>query len=136
LEYLPSIENIHEWNWKNIWLLSTGEVGNVGVERNLLTELDSLWCRACDVFYLLSSGSLGNSKTDAENGISTQLPFVWGSIELDQELVNFWLILNIDVLLDESGANDLIDVLDSLCNTLSSPPCLVAIAELDCLVLT
>ena len=108
----------------------------MGVERNLLTGSDSLRYGACDVFYLLSSCSLGNSKTDAENGISTQLPLVWGSIELDQELVNFWLILDIDVLLDESGANDLIDVLDSLGDTLSSPLCLVAIAELDRLVLT
>jgi len=42
-DYLPSIKNIHEWNRKDIWLLSSGKVGNVGVERDILTKLDACW---------------------------------------------------------------------------------------------
>jgi hypothetical protein len=58
-----------------------------------------------------------------------------GSIKLDQELIDLWLILDINVLLDESRADDLVDVGNSLENTLSSPLGLISITELDCLVL-
>ena len=85
---------------------------------------------------LLSSGSLGNSQTDTENGIGTQLSFVWGSVELDQEIVDLGLVLDIDVLLDQSWADDVVDVGNSLGNTLSTPFCLISIAELNGLVLT
>lgn len=89
-----------------------------------------------DTTYLLGGRSLGNSKTDTKDGIGTQLGLVWGSIEVDQEFVNLWLVLDIDVLLDESGANDLVDVGNGLGDTLSEPLCLVAVAELNGLVLT
>ena len=84
---------------------------------------------------LLGSGGLSNSQTDTEDGIRTQLSLVWGSIKLDQELIDLWLVLDIDVLLDKSGANDLVDVGDGLEDTLSSPLCLVSITELNSLVL-
>lgn len=85
--------------------------------------------------YLLSSGSLGDSQTDTEDSIGTQLSLVWGSIKLDQELVDLWLVLDIDVLLDESRADDLVNVGNSLGHTLSSPLGLVSITELNSLVL-
>jgi hypothetical protein len=85
--------------------------------------------------YLLSGSSLGNSQTDTEDSVGTQLSLVWSSIELDQELVDLWLVLNIDVFLDESRANDIVDVGNSFCNTFASPFGLISIAELNSLVL-
>ena len=132
---IPSIENVHEWDWKDIWLLGTGKVGNVSVEWNLL---HLLVCSSPEEqsSYLLSGGSLGNSQTDTEDSIGTELSLVWGTIEVDEELVNLLLILNIKVLLDQSRANDLVDICNSLGNTLSTPLRLISIAELDSLVLT
>lgn len=88
------------------------------------------------ISHLLSSCSLGNSQRDTKNGICTELSLVWSSIKLDQEIVNLGLVLNVNVLLDERWANDVVDVCNSLENTLSSPLGLVTVAELDCLVLT
>jgi hypothetical protein len=85
--------------------------------------------------YLLSGGSLRNSQTDTENGVSTQLSLVRSPVELDQEVVDLWLVLNIDVFFDESGADDVVDVGDGLCNTLTSPLGLVSITELNSFVL-
>jgi hypothetical protein len=36
LNYLPSIENVHEWDRKDKRLLGTGEIRDVGVESDLL----------------------------------------------------------------------------------------------------
>lgn len=88
------------------------------------------------MLYLLSCSGLGNSKTDAENGIGAQLALVRGSIEIDQELVNLWLVLDIDVRLDEGGANDLVDIGHGLGDALAEPLRLITITELDGLMLT
>jgi hypothetical protein len=63
---------------------------------------------------LLCSCSLCNGETDTKNGIGTKLCLIWGSIKLDQELVNLRLVLNINILLDDSRANDFVDIGDSL----------------------
>jgi hypothetical protein len=42
LEKIPSIENIHERNRKNVRLLSARKIRNVSVERNLLISLEML----------------------------------------------------------------------------------------------
>jgi len=86
--------------------------------------------------HLLSSCGFGNSQTDTEDSIGTEGSLVWGSIKLDQELINLGLVLDINVLLDESRANDVVNVGDSLGNTLSSPLGAVSITELNSLVLT
>ena len=91
--------------------------------------------RSNDLTYLLGSSSLGNSQGDTKDGVGAQLGLVWGAIELDEEVVNGLLVLDIDVLLDELGANDGVDVLNSLQDTLSAPLGLVSITELACLVL-
>jgi hypothetical protein len=85
---------------------------------------------------LLSSTGLGNGQADTENGVGTKLGLVGGSIEVDQELVNLGLVLDIDVLLDESRGDDLVDILDSLEDTLATPLGLVTVTELASLVLT
>lgn len=86
--------------------------------------------------YLLSSGGLGNSQGDTEDGIGTQLALVWGTIELDQELIDLGLVLDINVLLDQGRADDLVDVLNGLGDTLSAPLGLVLVTELNSFVLT
>lgn len=132
---LPSVKDVHEWDRENIWLLGTSKVGNMGVEWNTLRALAlSKAIGGCK--YLLSSGSLCNSERDTENGISTELSLVWGSVKTVQELVNLWLILNINVLLDESWTDDIIHVGNSLGDSLSIPLALITISELDSLVLT
>ena len=85
---------------------------------------------------LLSSGSLGDSERDTKNGVSAKLSLVWSSIELDQEFIDFGLILNIDVLLDKSWTNSLVDVGNGLGDTLACPLALVSIAKLNSLVLS
>ena len=86
--------------------------------------------------HLLGSCSLRNRKADSKNGISTKIGLVWGTVELDQELVNLRLVLNIDVLLNQGRANDFVDIGDCLEDTFPTPLALISIAELACLMLT
>jgi hypothetical protein len=86
--------------------------------------------------YLLSSTGLGNSQTDTEDGIGTKLGLVGGAIEAVKELVDCGLVLDVEVLLDQSGGNDGVDVLDSLGDALATPLGLVAISELASFVLS
>ena len=71
--------------------------------------------------YLLGSGSLGDGQTDTENSIGTQFALVWGTIKAVQEFINLRLILDINVLLDERRADNVVNVGNSLGNTLSAP---------------
>ena len=84
---------------------------------------------------LLGSASLGDGQAHTEDGVGTKLGLVGGAIEVIEELVDLGLVLDVDVLLDDRGSDDLVDVLDSLENTLASPMGLVAVAELASLVL-
>jgi len=96
-----TVQDVLEGNGQDVGLLGSGEVGDVGVKGNTL----------------LSGSSLGNSQGDTEDGVGTELALVGGSIELVQELINLGLVLDIDVLLDDGGGNDLVDVLDGVENT-------------------
>jgi hypothetical protein len=131
---IPSIENVHEWDRKNIRLLGSGKIRDVGIERDLLHQLARSQI-ITPYAHLLSSSSLRNGQRDTEDGVGTELSLVGSSIKLDQELIDLWLILDIDILLDEGGTNDLVDVGNSLEDTLSSPLGLITITELNCLVL-
>lgn len=84
---------------------------------------------------LLSSSGLCNGQRNTQDGVGTQLALVWSAIEAVQERVDSSLVLDIEVLLDHGRRNDLVDVVDSLEHTLSTPLGLVAIAELNSLVL-
>jgi hypothetical protein len=86
--------------------------------------------------YLLSSTGLGDSQADTENGVGTELGLVGGTIELVEEGINLGLVLDINVLLDQSRANDVVDVADGLGDTLATPLVLLAVTELASLVLT
>lgn len=96
-----TVQNVHEWHRENVGLLGSGQIGGVGVQRNTL----------------LGSTSLGNTQTDTQNGIGTQLSLVGSSIELFKEVIDLGLVFNIDVLLDEGRSDDFIDVLDGSQNT-------------------
>lgn len=84
---------------------------------------------------LLGSAGLGNSQADTKNSVGTELGLVGGAIEVNQELVNLGLVGDINVLLDEGGADGLVDILDSLKDALATPLGLVTITELASLVL-
>lgn len=90
----------------------------------------------CSLAHLLGSTSLGNGQRDAENSIGTELGLVGSAVETVEERVNLGLVLDIDALLDQSGADDRVDVLNSLGDTLATPLALVAIAKLAGFVLT
>lgn len=96
-----TVKDVQERNGEDVGLLSARKVGDVSVQRDAL----------------LGSTSLGNSQTDAEDGIGTQLGLVGGAIQLDEELVDLALVLDVNVLLDDGRSNDLVDVLNGLQDT-------------------
>ena len=98
-----TVQDVLERNRENVGLLGTGQVGDVSVERNTL----------------LSSTGLGNSQADTQDGVGTQVVLVGGAIQLVEELINLGLVLDVDVLLDKSGADCLVDVGNSLQDTLT-----------------
>lgn len=84
---------------------------------------------------LLGSTSLSNGQADAEDGVGAELGLVGSAVELEQDVVDGLLVLDVDVLLNQRGADDLVHVLDGLEDALAAPLGLVAIAELASLVL-
>lgn len=96
-----TVENVHEGHWEHVWLLSTGKIADVGVERDAL----------------LSRGSLGDSHGDTENGIGTELGLVRCAIELVQEVIHGRLVLDVKVGLDQLWGDLVVDIGDSLGNT-------------------
>lgn len=96
-----AVEDVHEGHGQDIWLLGSGQVGDVGVQGNTL----------------LRGTSLGDGQADTQDGIGTEVGLVGGAVELDEELVDLGLVLDVDVLLDEGRSNDLVDVLDGLEDT-------------------
>lgn len=97
-----TVQDILERNRENIWLLGSGKVGDVSVERNTL----------------LSSTSLSNSQGDTKDGVGTEVGLVGCAVELDEEFINLALVLDVDVLLNDGGSDGLVDVGDGLKDTL------------------
>ena len=96
-----TVKNVHEWHWKDIWLLGSCEIADVGVERHTL----------------LSSGSLGHSHGDTKDGVGAELGLVLSAIELVDEVVDGGLVLDVEVLLDQSRSDNVVHVGDSLGDT-------------------
>lgn len=86
--------------------------------------------------YLGGGTGLGNSQANTEDCVGTELGLVGSAIKLDEELINLGLVLDVDVLLDQGRADNVVDVLNSLGDTLAAPLGLVTIAKLASLVLT
>ena len=114
-----TIDNIESWARKNERRLNAGEVCQMLVERNTLRVNVSLtYLSACvRMSHLLSSASLSNSNTDTQDSVSTKFALVGGTIELNEEVVNFFLRSNLQSGFDELGCNDAVDVGDGLCDT-------------------
>ena len=70
---------------------------------------------------LLSSGGLRDSERNTQDGIGTKLSLVGGAVEGSQEVVDGGLVLDVEVLFDQSRGDDLVDILDGLEDTFSSP---------------
>lgn len=131
-----TVEDVHEWNRQDVWLLGAGKVADVRVERNTL----------------LGGSGLGDSHGYTENGVGTELGLVLGAIELVEELVDCGLVFDVQVGLDQLRSDLLVHVCDSLghtCDrvsehcffqqidillTLSAPLALVTVAEFACFV--
>jgi hypothetical protein len=67
--------------------------------------------------HLFSGSSLGNSHGDTEDSVGTELALVGSAIELDQEVIDGLLVGDVEVLLDKSRGDNVIDVGNSLVNT-------------------
>lgn len=70
-----------------------------------------------DLAHLLSSSSLSNSHRYTQDSVSTELALSRCAIELVKEVVNLSLLLDINVLLEESGCDHIVDVCDGLEDT-------------------
>ena len=63
---------------------------------------------------LLRGSCLGSSDGNTEDGVSTEFALVGGAVELDQEVINLLLLGDLELRLDELGADDVVDVRDGL----------------------
>ena len=109
---------MHTGNRQNVRLLGAGQVGDVCVERDTL----------------LGSRGLCDGHGDTENGVGAQLGLVLRAIELVEEIIYGGLVLDVELLLDEGGGDGVVDVADSLGDTLTIPFGLVSITEFAGLV--
>lgn len=66
---------------------------------------------------LLGSAGLSDSDTDTQDGISTELALVGGTVELDEEIVDILLFGYIETGLDECRADGIVDVLNGVEDT-------------------
>jgi hypothetical protein len=114
----PKGLNMLTGNGQNVGLLGTSQVGDVCVERDTL----------------LGSRGLCDGHGDTEDGVGAQVGLVFGAIELVEESVYGGLVLDVELLLDEGRGNGVVDVADSLGDTLTTPLGLVSIAEFAGLV--
>jgi len=96
-----TVDNVESRNGKNERLLGTREISKVNVERDTL----------------ITSSSLGNSKRDTKDGISTELTLVGSTIELDEEVINSLLFGNGDLGINELRTNDIVNIGNSLEDT-------------------
>jgi hypothetical protein len=96
-----TVDNVESRDGENERLLGTREVSKVNIKRNTL----------------ITSSSLGNSKRNTENGISTELTLVGSTIKLDEEIINGLLFGNSNLGFNELGANDIVNIGNSLKDT-------------------
>lgn len=112
-----TVEDVHERDWKNVWLLGAGQVGDVSIEGDALLLVSIDQSRRSSSTDLLSSSSLGDSHAHTKDGVCTKLGLVLSAIELVEELVNLGLVLDIKALLHERRGDDIVNVADGLGNT-------------------
>lgn len=97
-----TVDNIEGRAGENIRRLDTRELGEVLVERNTL----------------LTSAGLSNSDGNTEDGVGTKFSLVGSAIKLDEEVINILLLGHSEAALNEGRGDDVVNVVDSLGNTL------------------
>ena len=70
---------------------------------------------------LLRRSRLSNSQTYAQNGIGTKIRLIFGPVKLNEKFINLGLVLDIKILLDELGANSVVNILHGFQDTFSAP---------------
>ena len=85
--------------------------------------------------HLLSSSGLRNSQAYSQHSIGAELRLILRAVKVDEEVINSFLIFDIQVFFDELRTNHLVHVLDSLQNSFSSPFRFVSVSELMSFVL-
>ena len=81
--------------------LDTGEVGEVLVEGDTLE----------------GGGGLRDGDGDTEDGVGTELALVRGAVELDQEVIDVLLRGDLELLRDQGGGDDVVNVRNGLEDT-------------------
>lgn len=109
-----TVEDVHHWNGQHVGVRSA----EVLVQRELRTV----------------SSSMSSSQGDTKDGVSTQLALVVGSVELDHDLVDNALLTRVTA--EHLLGDLLVDVLNSLENTLTGVTLLIAVTQLNGLELT
>lgn len=59
---------------------------------------------------LLTRGSLRNGHGNTKNGVCAEFTLVRSAVKLDQEVIDFFLLSDLEPGLDEFGCDDFIDV--------------------------
>ena len=95
-----TVDDVECGGRKDIGWLDASELGQV------LVEGDTLF----------NSSSLGDSNTDAENGVGSEFSLVRGTVKFDEEVVNVLLGSDLEARLDQLRGNNVIDVGDGLRN--------------------
>ena len=101
-------------------LLDAGKIGNV------LVQGDSL----------VSSSGLAHGHGDAKDGVGAKLVLVVGAVHLQHHVVDLGLLDRIQVLLDQSRGDDVVDIADGLGDSLAVPVGLVLVSQLQSLINT
>ncbi len=86
-----------------------------------------------NVTFVCSSG-LADCHGNSQDGIGSQLVFVVCSVQLDHHLIDLSLVDRVNVGRDQSGSDDLVDIVDSLGHTLAMPLGLVLVPQLQSLI--
>ena len=120
-----AVDDVENWNGEGQFLgVVSSELGR-GFKRceKIMTHLSNV---SVEWDFGVSSSGLGDGERNAKNSVGTELFFVVGSIEVQENLVHSSLVGEIEVLADESSGDWAVDVGDGLGNTLA------VIFALDC----
>jgi hypothetical protein len=89
-----TVDDIERRSGKDVGGLDTCKLSKVLVEGNTL----------------FGGSSFSDGDGDTENCVGTQLALVGSAVELDEEVINFFLLGNLELGLNQLGANSVIDV--------------------------
>jgi hypothetical protein len=119
-----TVNNVESGNGEDVRGLDTGEVGEVDVERDTLSQRSCLARdeekKRTEKTHLLGGGSLSDGHGDTEDGVSSELALVGGTVELDEELVDGLLVGDVEGSLDERRGDHVVDVGNGLVDTCES----------------